>query len=196
VDYWDVPIYAHEQEFPYLTGRADYPPPDTTVGGGLMARTSFLFPRSGIDVRERLVMLPADGSVPPMPGWRWIHTPGHSPGHISFFRDRDRAMIVGDAFVTTRPESAYATIVQSPELHGPPRYFTIDWKAAAESVKRLAALEPELVICGHGLAMQGPVMRAALHTLAQNFETVAVPNTGSYVAEPASPERGNAYRKP
>ena len=35
---WDVPVYAHELELPYLTGRSDYPPPDPTVGGGGMAR--------------------------------------------------------------------------------------------------------------------------------------------------------------
>jgi glyoxylase-like metal-dependent hydrolase (beta-lactamase superfamily II) len=36
-EYWDVPVYAHRQELPYLTGREDYPPPDPTVGGGMMA---------------------------------------------------------------------------------------------------------------------------------------------------------------
>src|SRR5690606_37269418 len=34
---WDVPVWAHEMEAPYLTGAASYPPPDPTVGGGLMA---------------------------------------------------------------------------------------------------------------------------------------------------------------
>src|SRR5688572_2854808 len=32
---WDVPVYAHTAELPFLTGSADYPPPDLTVGGGL-----------------------------------------------------------------------------------------------------------------------------------------------------------------
>src|SRR5688572_31527220 len=32
---WDVPVYAHTAELPFLTGQADYPPPDLTVGGGL-----------------------------------------------------------------------------------------------------------------------------------------------------------------
>ena len=31
---WDVPVYAHYLELPYLTGRSAYPPPDPTVGGG------------------------------------------------------------------------------------------------------------------------------------------------------------------
>jgi glyoxylase-like metal-dependent hydrolase (beta-lactamase superfamily II) len=39
-----------------------------------------------------------------MPGRRWLHTPGHTAGHVSF-RDHDRCLIVGDAFVTTKQES-------------------------------------------------------------------------------------------
>ena len=92
---WNVPIYAHELERPYLDGSASYPPPDPSVGG-LMARLSPLYPRAPVNVSRWLRMLPADGSVPPMPGWRWIHTPGHSPGHVSLWREADRALIAGD----------------------------------------------------------------------------------------------------
>jgi len=105
-------------------------------------------------------------------------------------------MVVGDAFVTTRPESAYATAVQSPELHGPPRYFTINWDDARHSVETLAGLEPELVITGHGLAKKGPEMRRALHRLARDFDAIAVPESGHYVGAPASAENGDAYRAP
>jgi glyoxylase-like metal-dependent hydrolase (beta-lactamase superfamily II) len=173
---WDVPVYAHPLEQPYLDGRNSYPPPDPTVGGGLIALSSVLFPRSPVDVGDRLNTLPEDHSVPAMPGWRWLHTPGHSPGHISLWREADRALIAGDAFITTRQESAYAAVTQAPEMHGPPMYFTPDWGAARESVRRLAALEPELAVTGHGRAMQGAEMRAALHALARDFDTVAVPH--------------------
>ena len=105
---WDVPVYAHPHELPYLNGTSSYPPPDPHVGGGLMSRLSPLFPRSPVDVRRRLHALPEDGSVPFMPGWRWIHTPGHSAGHVSFWRQSDRGLIAGDAFVTTAQESVYA----------------------------------------------------------------------------------------
>ena len=70
-----------------------------------------LFPRRPIDVSRWLQRLPEDGSVPQMHGWRWIHTPGHTPGHISFWRERDRTIIAGDAFITTNQESAYAVAV-------------------------------------------------------------------------------------
>ena len=65
---WDVPVYAHELELPYLNGRAAYPPPDPTVGGGLMSTLSRFYPRGPVDVSRWLQPLPADGSVPEMHG--------------------------------------------------------------------------------------------------------------------------------
>lgn len=172
---WDAPIYAHADERPFLDGTTSYPPPDPSVGG-LMARLSPLFPRGPIDVAARLAALPADGSVPSLPGWRWIHTPGHSAGHVSLWREADRTLIAGDAVVTTAQEEAYAALVQEPELHGPPMYFTPDWIAAQRSVETLAALQPELIVTGHGKPVAGPLMREALDRLAREFEVVAVPH--------------------
>ena len=189
---WDVPVWAHALERPYLDGRAAYPPADPTVGGGLMALLSPLYPTAPVNVGARLHDLPADGSIPPMPGWRWIHTPGHSVGHISLIRGGD--LIAGDAFVTTAQESVYAAAVQEPELHGPPKYFTPDWQAARRSVEALAALEPELAITGHGRPMQGAALREALRRLAAEFDAVAVPDHGRYVGHPARAADGSAYR--
>ena len=193
---WDAPVYAHALERPYLDGSAAYPPPDPSVGGGLMARISPLYPTRPVDVSRRLHLLPEDGQVPPMPGWRWIHTPGHTPGHISLWRESDRTLVAGDAFVTTAQESAYAVATQEPEIHGPPMYLTIDWAAARRSVETLAALRPERVITGHGRPLQGPDMRRGLETLAQDFDRIAVPAEGRYVRDPATPADGSAYREP
>lgn len=174
---WEVPIYAHSLEHPYLDGSTSYPPPDPSVGGGLMATLSRFYPRGPIDVSPWLHTLPADGSIPGLPHWRWIHTPGHTRGHVSLWREADRSLLAGDAFVTTKQESAYAVAVQRPELHGPPMYFTEDWAAAGESVRVLAELEPAIVVTGHGRALEGAEMRSALHTLAREFDRVAVPET-------------------
>lgn len=193
---WDAPVYAHPLEHPYLDGRAAYPPGDPSVGGGLMASLAGLYPTKPVDVSGRLRALPEDGSVPGLEGWRWIHTPGHSPGHVSLWRQEDRTLIVGDAFVTTAPESAYATAVQAPEIHGPPRYFTVDWSASRDSVRRLAALRPALAVTGHGRAMAGEAMLAGLDALARDFDAVAVPEGGRYVARPARAEDGSAYAEP
>jgi glyoxylase-like metal-dependent hydrolase (beta-lactamase superfamily II) len=193
---WDVPIYAHALERPYLDGSAAYPTGDPSVCGGLLARLSPLFPTKPVDVSARLHPLPEDGSVPPLPDWRWIHTPGHAPGHVSLWRASDRTLIVGDAFVTTAQESIYAVAVQAPELHGPPMYLTIDWEAARRSVSTLAALDPERVVTGHGRPLQGPEMRRALQALAADFDRVAVPRQGRYVEEPLRAGDGSAYRTP
>ena len=178
---WDAPVYAHPLEMPYLSGQAAYPPPDPTVGGGLMAAISGLYPRGPVDVGARLKPLPEDGSVPSLPGWVWQHVPGHTPGQIALWREEGRTLIAADAFITTAQESAYAVATQAPALHGPPMYFTPDWALARASVEMLAALEPEIVVTGHGPAMQGPEMRAALHTLAEDFNSIAVPAHGKYV---------------
>ncbi|MCJ2007665.1 MBL fold metallo-hydrolase [Methylobacterium sp. J-092] len=193
---WDAPVYAHALERPYLDGSAAYPRPDPNVGGGALALLSPFYPTKPVDVASRLVTLPEDGTVPPMPGWRWIHTPGHSPGHVSLWRPGDRSLIAGDAFVTTAQESIYAVAVQELEIHGPPMYLTIDWPAAAASVRSLAALQPERVVTGHGRALEGAEMRRGLDVLARDFETVAVPRHGRYVDHPATAGDGSAYRAP
>ena len=178
-DEWDVPIYAHPLEHPFLTGQQSYPAPDTTADGGIMPKLASLFPRSPIDVSKRLRALPEDGSIPGFAGWRWLHTPGHTPGHVSLWREADRTLIAGDAVITTGQESAYEVAVQEPEMHGPPRYFTPDWTSAAASVRRLAALQPELLVTGHGRAMAGPQMLTALQQLADNFEMIALPHAST-----------------
>ena len=188
---WDVPVYAHSLELPFLTGRADYPPPDPTVGRGLMARLSPLFPERGINLGDRVRPLPTGGAVPEAPEWTWMHTPGHSPGHVSLFRPSDHSLIAGDAVTTTRPESAFAVLTQREELNGPPAYFTIDWRKAHRSVSALAALRPSVLGCGHGTPMRGPAVPASLAALARDFETRARPRRGRYVQAPAiTDERG------
>ena len=191
---WDVPVYAHPLEAPYLDGRSSYPPGDPSVGGGLMAALARFYPRGPIDISRRLRSLSETGDVLELPGWRWIHTPGHSVGHVSLWREADRTLIAGDAFVTTGQESAYAVATQRAEMHGPPAYYTIDWAAAEASVKLLADLEPEVVATGHGEPMRGPEMRSALRQLADRFAEIAVPETGRYLREPATVGNGLAYR--
>jgi glyoxylase-like metal-dependent hydrolase (beta-lactamase superfamily II) len=182
---WDVPVYAHPLELPYLTGLADYPPPDPTVGGGVMARLSPLFPSKGANFGESVRELPANGDVPGMPGWRWVHTPGHAPGHVSLFRASDRFLIAGDAVTTTRQESVYAVATQYQELNGPPKYFTIDWISARRSVATLASLKPQLVATGHGQPMRGERIAEELGQLALDFDRRARPQRGRYVEQPA-----------
>src|SRR3954452_3180536 len=59
---WDVPVYAHRLEHPYLNGTISYPPADPTVGGGLMAVLSPLYPTRPVNLGPRLRALPDDAS--------------------------------------------------------------------------------------------------------------------------------------
>ena len=188
---WDVPVYAHSLELPFLTGRSDYPPPDPTVGGGLIARLSPLFPERGIDLSGRIQSLPSNGDVPGMPGWHWVHTPGHAPGHVSLFRASDRTLIAGDAVTTTKPESVFAVATQRQELHGPPAYFTIDWDAARQSAATIASLKPALLATGHGDPMSQETLADDLAELARDFDRRERPRRGRYVSQPvATDEEG------
>ncbi|MCT8136509.1 MBL fold metallo-hydrolase [Anaerobacillus sp. CMMVII] len=181
IEHWNVPVYAHELEIPYLTGKTDYPEPDPSVEGGMVAKISAMFPNEAINIGKYVEKLPSDGSVPGMPSWKWHHTPGHTPGHISLFREEDRLLIVGDAFVTVRQDSLYKVVTQKLEMSGPPRYFTTDWTAARESVRKLAELRPATAVTGHGLPMAGELLQTSLITLTDHFDEVAKPDFGRYV---------------
>jgi glyoxylase-like metal-dependent hydrolase (beta-lactamase superfamily II) len=185
---WDVPVYAHRLELPYLTGRSAYPPPDPTAGGA-MAWASPLMPRR-FDFGDRVRALPEDGAVPGLEhgggeAWVWIHTPGHTPGNVSLFRSSDRTLIAGDAFVATNQESLLSVLLQRKEIHGPPAYFTPDFGAAWDSVSALAELRPRAAGTGHGPPLFGRELLDGLERLAREFDEVAVPKRGRYVDEPA-----------
>jgi glyoxylase-like metal-dependent hydrolase (beta-lactamase superfamily II) len=172
---WDVPVFAHQLELPYLRGEKKYPAPNAGAGGGLMSLLAPFYPRGPLDLGERVQPLPLNGTVPDLEDWKWIHTPGHTEGHVSLFRDSDRTLLVGDAFCTTKQESLSSIAAQSPELHGPPAYYTSDWDAAKASVEILANLKPLCVAPGHGSPMRGPDLAPALDELANNFDEVARP---------------------
>ncbi|GAB3282270.1 MBL fold metallo-hydrolase [Larkinella harenae] len=184
-EWTEVPVYAHPLELPFLQGKANYPPPDPAVGGGAMAYLSWMFPASGIDLGDRVKPLPEDGSITELPEWRWIHTPGHAPGHVSFFRESDRTLIAGDAFTNTNQNSAISVMTQKEELHGPPAYFTIDWEASKRSIQTLAGLNPTAAGTGHGKAILGIQLPQLLEDLIHHFEKREVPKDGRYVKQPA-----------
>jgi Metallo-beta-lactamase superfamily len=98
IEYWKVPVYAHRLEMPYLTGRAQYPPADPTVGGGMMAVMSRFFTRGPISITGHARVLPDNGDVPGLgKNWHWLHTPGHSRRRI---RDDEAGVRNGGADAT------------------------------------------------------------------------------------------------
>jgi len=83
-------------------------------------------------------------------GFEVLDTPGHSAGHISFWRAADRSLVCGDVFNNMN------VITGIPGLHEPPAFFTPDPSLNRESMRRLAALEPALVCFGHGAPLRDP----------------------------------------
>jgi glyoxylase-like metal-dependent hydrolase (beta-lactamase superfamily II) len=180
--YWQVPIYAHRLELPFLTGKSDYPPKDPTVGGALGFLARFM-PSTGYDFGDRIHPLPADGSVPGLPGWHWFHTPGHTSGHVSLFRDADRVLIAGDALATVNQDSAVEILFrQTRRFCRAPAPFTVDWNAAYNSVQFLASLKPTVVAAGHGQPIADGDTARNLAIFASRFN---VPRRGRYVRQPA-----------
>jgi glyoxylase-like metal-dependent hydrolase (beta-lactamase superfamily II) len=143
-----------------------------------------------------VLALPSDGVVPGLDEWQWVPTPGHTPGHVSFYRPTDGVIVAGDAVTTMRQESTVQAIVQRQMVWRPPAYFTPDWISAQASVERLAQLEPHALAAGHGSPMYGKAMREQLRALAINFDG-AMPNRGRYVPYPAiADERGVVHVPP
>jgi glyoxylase-like metal-dependent hydrolase (beta-lactamase superfamily II) len=174
---WNAPVYAHALELPYLTGQSDYPPQDPTVGGA-MASMSRVFPRSGRKVVANFKRLEGN-QIPEMPGWSWHYTPGHTPGHVSLFRESDRLLLAGDALATMDLDSWTEQVRRTPRLSNPPAPMTTDWDAARRSVQLLASLEPDVVAAGHGLPIAGDGVADAVRQFARTF---APPAHGRYVA--------------
>jgi hydroxyacylglutathione hydrolase len=73
-----------------------------------------------------------------------IETPGHTAGHISFWREKDRVLVLGDVLSHINIYTGWVT------LREPERFFTIDPPQNRRSARRLAELEPRLICFGHG----------------------------------------------
>ncbi|AOC94358.1 putative metallo-hydrolase YflN [Flavobacterium anhuiense] len=77
-------------------------------------------------------------------GFTVIETPGHSSGHISFFREKDSVLIVGDAMTNMN------LLTTKVGLHEPPHLFTADKETNRKSILKLASLKPKILCFGHG----------------------------------------------
>ena len=192
-DYWQVAVIAHPLEIPYLTGQALYPPRDPTVGGSLAFMSRF-FPAQLPNLGQRVQTLNTDEPAAPyLPGWRWLHVPGHAPGQLAFFRDDDRTLIGADAFATCRHDSIPAVLLGQPKISRAGTPFNYDWEASRQSVQTLADLAPLAIGCGHGPIIAGPEAAVGLRALANNYP---VPAHGRYVTEPARTDANGVEHLP
>jgi glyoxylase-like metal-dependent hydrolase (beta-lactamase superfamily II) len=77
-------------------------------------------------------------------GFRVIETPGHTMGHVIFFRETDSVAIAGDVATSMNP------FTMRSGLHEPPKCFCVDASLNRQSIRKLAELNPETVLFGHG----------------------------------------------
>lgn len=127
-------VWAHELDVQAAeSGRAPMPNP-------LMAAYARF---KGVPIARRLREGDAIG------GFEVLHVPGHSAGHLAFWRESDRVLVGGDVFFNLSP------FTLRHGLRNPPGLFTPDPERNRISQRRLADLDPELVLLGHGPPIRG-----------------------------------------
>ncbi len=168
LEQWPVPVYAHANELPFLTAQRKYQ----------MGRRTSAAP----DLRPHIQALPADGTVPHAAGWHTIPSPGHTPGHVSLWRESDRTLIVGDAFSTANARSPLTLLTGEPAQVGH-AFVYMSRSDGRETVRRLADLAPELASVGHGKALSGQGLPEAIQEHFRHFDDPA-PTSPSPLALP------------
>lgn len=121
----DPLVFAHPECAPYVDGRLD----------PLKGEEDDRYPPVPVDVEvaDETILRTLAGPM------QVLHTPGHSPGHVSLYFPEQRLLVAGDAL--TAPEG---------ELAGPSEEFTPDMEAAVDSVGTLADEDVERTLCYHG----------------------------------------------
>lgn len=144
-----VEVLAHELEKPYI--ECEKPPVRLSQLGAQLAFLSGerLQQMKALhdNLKANYMNLKADvdntlldnQNLPYCGGITVIHTPGHTPGHICLYLERSRILIAGDVLN-----------VENGELVPCPKFTILDGDAAAASLKKLAKLDIETVICYHG----------------------------------------------
>jgi glyoxylase-like metal-dependent hydrolase (beta-lactamase superfamily II) len=170
---WDREVLMHPAELPIATGdfeamRAFAGPLDRWVVLPIMRamgpkRREAVLSRSSMGEVARA--FDPGGEVPGLPGWQCLPTPGHTPGHVAYYRPADRVLISGDALVTLRVNSPLGLLGRQ-GLSGPPWYTTWDRRAARGSVIAIARPEPTVLCPGHGMPVTGPHLAAEIRAFA------------------------------
>jgi glyoxylase-like metal-dependent hydrolase (beta-lactamase superfamily II) len=128
-----IPLACHELDVPAMEGRMPMLPANWIIRQGMRFW-------SGPPAPVTRVLRDGDEVA----GFRVVHTPGHTPGHIVFFRESDRVAIAGDVLCNIHFLSL------QPGLRIPPPFFCEDPAQNYQSIRMLAALQPSVVCFGHG----------------------------------------------
>lgn len=141
-------LHTHVDEVPFMQTSRTYVPRGLralSINGLIFAGAEFIYPVR----RHRVDVVLQDNDVVETPAgpWRALHTPGHTPGHISFYREQDDTLISGDALLTIIPVRRVAG------LSLPPWFFNSDTWQARRSLQRIFELRPSSLLPGHGRPM-------------------------------------------
>ncbi|MFS8351885.1 MBL fold metallo-hydrolase [Bacillus nitratireducens] len=127
----NIQVYAHELDKPYIEGELP-----------LLKDAQVQNPPKG-KVSDTLI----DGQeLPYCGGIRILHTPGHTPGHISLFLKQSKTLVAGD--------SMYSVNGMLGGIHAP---TTLNVKEAQQSLKKYSNLDIESVVCYHGGLSKGDI---------------------------------------
>jgi hydroxyacylglutathione hydrolase len=129
-----VPLACHADDVDAMEGRRP-------VGAGQTALARF-YDRAWTGPPRQVDRVLAEGDE--VAGFRVVHAPGHARGQVIYFRDSDRVAICGDV---VRNMSFLTTLAGVRE---PPDELTYDPPENRRSIRKLAALEPSLILPGHG----------------------------------------------
>jgi glyoxylase-like metal-dependent hydrolase (beta-lactamase superfamily II) len=172
---WDLPIILAEDEMPFVNGTALYPEPLVHFMARVMPRRVMEALVRGSDLGAAIRSFDPQADVPDLPDWIAVPTPGHTPGHVAFFRRGDRTLLTGDAVLTLAWSSRlggggagwlWDLARCRPRLSGPPTVVTCDWREAAASIVGLAELDPWVLATGHGIPLAGRQVAPALRAFA------------------------------
>ncbi|MEH7459292.1 MBL fold metallo-hydrolase [Bacillus sp. JJ1127] len=137
-----IEVYAHELDKPYIEGQLHLMKTDPSKMSkdqweALPEVMQFLYKNPP---KAKVNQILKDGQrLPFVGGIEVIHTPGHTPGHISLYSEKHKTLITGDAMVYV-----------GGNLNGPVPRTTPDMKTATESLRRFLEFDIERVICYHG----------------------------------------------
>jgi hydroxyacylglutathione hydrolase len=132
-----VPLACHEDDVDAMEGRRSV--------SATAKPTAKLFGRLWQGPPRKVDRVLHEGDE--VAGFRVVHAPGHAPGEVIFFRDSDRVAICGDVIRNITYLSLRTKLAE------PPDDLTPDPPENRRSIRKLAALEPSLILPGHGPAV-------------------------------------------
>lgn len=150
----NIIVYAHEFDKPYIEGKL----PLIKTNASQMSKEElsaipdeikYLYktpPKVDVDI-----VLKGSQLLPYCGGIEVIFTPGHTPGHVSFYLRKSKTLVAGDALV-----------LANGQLMEPVKQTTLNMDQAVQSLEKFLNYEIEHVICYHGGYFQGCPKEAIL----------------------------------